>query len=236
MAMMETIGKGFNEPTERVKRLKKEIVEAMPVIETERARLVTEAFKENEGLSPIMRRAKVMEKLLNKMQVTIRDDELIVGTAAEHPRSSEIGIEFSVDWLEPEYDTLATRDNDAFIITDEAKAEMLELAKYWKGKTLSEYAMSLMTPECQACQDHAVFNVDNYKLAGVGHYVPFWEKVLEKGYSGIIDEANAEIAKLDYTQPDTIAKKQFYDAVIITYSAAINFAHRYAAKALAACS
>ena len=231
MAMMESIGKGFNEPTDRVKRLKKEIVEAMPVIETERARLVTEAFKENEGLSPIMRRARVMEKLLNKMQVAIRDDELIVGTAAEHPRSSEIGIEFSVDWLEPEYDTLATRDNDAFIITDEAKAEMLELAKYWKGKTLSEYAMSLMTPECQACQDHAVFNVDNYKLAGVGHYVPFWEKVMEKGYSGIIDEANDEIAKLDYTQPDAIAKKQFYDAVIITYSAAINFAHRYAAKA-----
>lgn len=231
MAMMETIGKGFREPTERVKRLKKEIVEAMPVIETERARLVTEAFKESEGLSPIMRRAKVMEKLLNNMQVTIRDDELIVGTAAEHPRSSEIGIEFSIDWLEPEYDTLATRDNDPFIITDEAKAEMLELAKYWKGKTLSEYAMSLMTPECQACQDHAVFNVDNYKLAGVGHYVPFWEKVLEKGYSGIIDEVNEAIEKLDYTDPDAIAKKQFYDAIIITYTAAINFGHRYADKA-----
>ncbi|MDY5607130.1 MAG: glycyl radical protein [Lentihominibacter sp.] len=229
--MMETIGKGFREPTERVKRLKKEIVEAMPVIETERARLVTEAFKESEGLSPIMRRAKVMEKLLNNMQVTIRDDELIVGTAAEHPRSSEIGIEFSIDWLEPEYDTLATRDNDPFIITDEAKAEMLELAKYWKGKTLSEYAMSLMTPECQACQDHAVFNVDNYKLAGVGHYVPFWEKVLEKGYSGIIDEVNEAIEKLDYTDPDAIAKKQFYDAIIITYTAAINFGHRYADKA-----
>lgn len=231
MAMIETIGKGFNEPTDRVKRLKKEIVEAMPVIETERARLVTEAFKESEGLSPIMRRAKIMEKLLNNMQVTIRDEELIVGTAAEHPRSSEIGIEFSVDWLEPEYDTLATRDNDPFIITDEAKAEMLELAKYWKGKTLSEYAMSLMTPECQACQDHAVFNVDNYKLAGVGHYVPFWEKVIDKGYSGIIDEVNEAIAQLDHTDPDAIAKKQFYDATIVTYTAAINFGHRYAAKA-----
>ncbi len=231
MAMIETIAKGFNEPTERVKKLKKEIVEAMPVIETERARLVTEAFKETEGLSPIMRRARVIEKLLNNMHVTIREDELLVGTAAEHPRSSEIGIEFSIDWLEPEYATLATRDNDPFIITDEAKAEMLELAKYWTGKTLSEYAMSLMTPECQSCQDHAVFNVDNYKLAGVGHYVPFWEKVIEKGYSGIIDEVNEAISKLDNSDPDSIAKKQFYDALIITYTAAINFGHRYAAKA-----
>lgn len=109
MAIGETIGKGFMEPTDRVKRLKKVIVEAMPVIETERAKLVTEAYKENEGISAIMRRAKVIEKLLNNMHVTIRDDELIVGSAAQHPRSSEVGIEFSFDWLEPEFDTIGTR-------------------------------------------------------------------------------------------------------------------------------
>lgn len=231
MAIGETIGKGFTEPTDRVKRLKKVIVEAMPVIETERAKLVTEAYKENEGLSAIMRRAKVMEKLLNNMHVTIRDDELIVGSAAQHPRSSEIGIEFSFDWLEPEFDTIGTRANDPFYISEESKKELRELAKYWEGKTLSEYAMSLMTPECQACQDHAVFNVDNYKLAGVGHYVPMYEKILAKGFSGVIDEVNEAKEKLDYSDPESISKKQFYDAVLITYTAAINLAHRYQAKA-----
>lgn len=231
MAVLETIGKGFTEPTDRVKRLKREIVDCMPVIETERARLVTEAFQENEGLSPIMKRAKVMEKLLNNMHITIRDDELLVGSAAEHPRSSEIGIEFSFDWLEPEFDTLETRDNDPFYISDEAKQELRTLAKYWEGKTLSEYAMSLMTPECQACQDHAVFNVDNYKLAGVGHYVPQYERILKKGFAGVIDEINEAKAKLDYTDASSIEKKQFYDAMLITYTAAINFAHRYQAKA-----
>lgn len=231
MAEYETIGKGFSEPTDRVKRLKREIVDSKPVIETERARLVTEAFKENEGLSPVMKRAKVIEKLLNNMQVTIRDDELLVGTAAEHPRSSEIGIEFSFDWLEPEFDTLETRDNDPFHITEEAKQELRTLAKYWEGRTLSEYAMSLMTPECQACQDHAVFNVDNYKLAGVGHYVPQYERILQRGFAGVIDDVNAAKAKLDHSDPASIEKKQFYDAMLITYTAAINFAHRYQAKA-----
>ena len=37
---------------------------------------------------------------------------------------------------------------------------------------------------------------------------------------------------MDTTDPEYIKKAQFYDAVIITYTAAINFAHRYAAKAL----
>ena len=40
------IAKGFTEPTDRVKALKKEIVEAMPVVETERAVLVTDMYKD----------------------------------------------------------------------------------------------------------------------------------------------------------------------------------------------
>ena len=52
------LAKGFTEPTERVKRLKRAIVDAVPYVESERAVLVTESYKETEGLSPIMRRAK----------------------------------------------------------------------------------------------------------------------------------------------------------------------------------
>ena len=42
------IAKGFSEPTDRVKRLKKMIVDAVPQVEAERATLVTQAYKENE--------------------------------------------------------------------------------------------------------------------------------------------------------------------------------------------
>ena len=93
------IAKGFTKPTQRVERLKKAIYDAVPVLEVERAVLLTKAYQEAEGLSPIMRRAKAMEMLLNNMHITIRDDELIVGSPPAHPRSSEIGIEYSIDWL-----------------------------------------------------------------------------------------------------------------------------------------
>lgn len=36
---------------------------------------------------------------------------------------------------------------------------------------------------------------------------------------------------MDLMDPEYIKKKNFYEAIVITYSAAINFAHRYAAKA-----
>ena len=42
------ISRGFSEPTDRVKRLKKAIVDAIPYVESERAVLVTESYKETE--------------------------------------------------------------------------------------------------------------------------------------------------------------------------------------------
>ena len=225
------IAKGFTKPTARVERLKNVIVEAMPVIESERAILVTEAYKETEHLSPILRRAKVMEKLLDNMHITIRDDELIVGALTEHPRSSELGVEFSYDWVETEFDTMATRLTDPFYISEDNKRVLRKTFSQWNGKTLSEYATSLMSQECKDCQDYAVFNVGNYLLAGVGHSVVYYEKVMKYGFRGIIKEAVEAMEKLDKSQPDYIKKEQFYKAVIITYTAAINYAQRYAEKA-----
>ncbi|MDR0923274.1 MAG: glycyl radical protein, partial [Hungatella sp.] len=225
------IAKGFTKPTARVERLKKELVEAVPVVETERAVLVTESYQETERLAPVLRRAKVVENLFNNMQITIRDEELIVGTTTEHARSSEIGIEYSYDWIEPELDTMATRDCDPFVVTEEDKHTLRQLGSYWKGKTLSEYALSLMSQECRDCQDNAVFNAGNYLYAGVGHSVVFYEKVIKIGFSGIIKEVLEAMDKLDRNHPDSIKKEQFYKALLITYTAAINHAHRYAKKA-----
>ena len=233
MVVNETkmIEKGFTKPTARVERLKKVMVEAMPVVETERAVLVTEAYRETEDLSPILRRAKVNEKLFNNMHITIRDDELIVGAAAEHPRSSEVGIEFSFDWIEPEFDTMADRANDPFYISEDSKKILRELAEYWRGKTVCEYSLSLMSQHCKDCQDNAVFNVGNYLYGGIGHTVVFYEKVLKIGFKGILKEVLEAMEKLDLTNPAAIKQEQFYQALLITYTAAINHAHRYSKKA-----
>ncbi len=225
------IAKGFTKPTARVERLKKEQVEAVPVVEVERALLVTESYQDTEHMAPVLRRAKVVENLFNNMQITIRDDELIVGTTTEHSRSSELGIEYSYDWIEPELDTMATRDCDPFIISEDRKKILRELGSYWKGKTLSEYALSLMSPENRDCQECAVFNAGNYLYAGVGHSVVFYEKVVQVGFSGIIKEVLEAMENLDRNQPESIKKEQFYKALLITYTAAINHAHRYAKKA-----
>ncbi len=225
------LAKGFTEPTERVKRLKRAIVEAVPYVESERAVLVTESYKETEGLSPIMRRAKAAEKIFKNLPVTIREDELIVGAITKNIRSTEICPEFSYEWVEKEFETMGTRMADPFQIPKETASELKEAFRYWEGKTTSALAESYMSQETKDCISNGVFTVGNYFYGGVGHVCVDYGKVLKIGFTGIIRQVMEAMAKLDTSDPEYIKKKNFYEALIITYTAAIQFAHRYAAKA-----
>lgn len=225
------IARGFTEPTERVKKLKKAIVDAVPYVESERAVLVTESYKETEGLSPIMRRAKAAEKIFNNLPVTIHDNELIVGAITKNLRSTEICPEFSYDWVEKEFETMGTRMADPFQIPKETANELREAFKYWEGKTTSALADSYMSQETKDCIANGVFTVGNYFYGGVGHVCADYGKVLAIGFTGIIKLVIEAMERLDNWDPEYIKKKNFYEAVVITYTAATNFAHRYAAKA-----
>ncbi|MGL5435585.1 MAG: glycyl radical protein [Lachnospiraceae bacterium] len=225
------LAKGFTDPTERVKRLKKAIVDAIPYVESERAVLVTESYKETEGLSPIMRRAKAAERIFNNLPVTIHPDELVVGAITKNLRSTEICPEFSYDWVEKEFETMGTRIADPFQIPKDTAAELHEAFKYWEGKTTSALADSYMSQDTKDCIANGVFTVGNYFYGGVGHVCVDYGKVLDIGFSGIIRQVIQVMEKLDTSDPEYIKKRNFYEAVVITYTAAINFAHRYAAKA-----
>lgn len=227
------IAKGFLEPTERVKRLKRMIIDATPYVESERAVLVTESYKETEGLSPILRRAKAVEKIFNNLPITIREDELVVGAITKNPRSTEICPEFSYDWVAKEFETMGTRIADPFQIPKETAKELEEAFKYWEGKTTSSLADSYMSKEAKDSIANGVFTVGNYFYGGVGHVCVDYGKILKKGFKGVIAEVVEAMSKMDKKDPDYIKKQQFYNAVIISYTAAINFAHRYADKARA---
>ncbi|TDN54184.1 cobalamin-independent glycerol dehydratase large subunit [Buttiauxella sp. JUb87] len=223
--------KGFSNPTDRVVRLKNMILQAKPYVESERAVLATEAYKESEQLPAIMRRAKVVEKIFNELPVTIRPDELIVGAVTINPRSTEICPEFSYDWVEKEFDTMEHRVADPFIIPKKTAQDLHEAFKYWPGKTTSSLAASYMSESTKESMAGGVFTVGNYFYGGVGHVSVDYGKVLKIGFRGIINEVTRALEALDRSEPWYIKKEQFYRAVIISYNAAINFAHRYAQEA-----
>ena len=214
--------------TARISRLVDKLFEKMPEIEPARAVLVTESYKETENEPVIIRRAKAFEHILEHIPIVIRDDELIVGSTTIAPRGCQTYPEFSFEWLEAEFDTVQNRTADPFSITEETKNKLREAHKYWKGKTTSELAAAYMTDETLRAIDHNIFTPGNYFYNGVGHVTVKYEKVLEIGYEGIIEEVQNEWKKYGPGDEDYVKRSHFYEAVIISCRAVINYARRYA--------
>lgn len=226
--MIHNLDIGPVEKSPRIDRLIDNLYRDLPKVESERAVLVTESYKKTEALPIILRRAKALEHILKNMTIVIRDEELIVGNLTTAPRSTSIFPEFSNKWLLDEFSTLEQRTGDPFTIDPADQKALEEIIPYWDGKTVNELATELMFEDTKTAMDHNVFTVGNYYFNGVGHIGVDYEKVLKKGFSGIISEAQDALNRLDKTLPEATEKGHFLEAVIISCSAAIDFAHRFA--------
>jgi len=214
--------------SDRIKRLVDHLYAKMPEIEAARAELITESFKQTEGLPIVMRKALSFKHILENLPIIIRPEELIVGSTTIAPRGCQTYPEFSFEWLEPEFDTVATRAADPFYISKDTANRITEANKYWKGKTTSELATSYMTKETLRAMKHNFFTPGNYFYNGVGHTTVQYWKVLEIGLDGIIAEAAAERSKCKPGDANFAQKNTFLESVIVACGAVIAYAERYA--------
>ena len=213
--------------TDRINFLVDHLYAKMPEIESARAILLTESYKQTEDQPIITRRAKAFAHILENIPILIRDQELVVGSSTIAPRGCQTYPEFSYEWLEAEFDTVETRSADPFYISEKTKRQLKEVHPYWKGKTTSELATSYMAPEAIRAIEHNIFTPGNYFYNGVGHVTVQYEKVLAVGYKGIIEEAESEMAKLSPGDSDYATRSRFLEAVILSCSAVITYAKRY---------
>ena len=212
---------------DRIARLKDDLFKKMPEIESARARLITESYRMTEGEPMITRRAKAFLHILQNIPIIIRDEELVVGSTTLAPRGCQTYPEFSYEWLEAEFDTVATRSADPFYISEDAKREIAEADKYWKGKTTSELATSYMSPEAIRAIDHNIFTPGNYFYNGVGHVTVHYDWILAVGFKGIAAKAKKALEEADFGDADYAKRSHFLNAVILSCEAAIIYAERY---------
>ena len=214
--------------TDRIDRLVSHLFARMPEIESARARLITESYRTTEQEPVIIRRAKAFVHVLEHIPIIIWEDELVVGSSTIAPRGCQTYPEFSYEWLEAEFDTVASRSADPFYISEEAKREIREADRYWKGKTTSELATSYMAPETLTAMEHNMFTPGNYFYNGVGHVTVQYEKVLAIGMEGIRAEAEGLLAQCRVGDGDYARKSRFLQAVILSCNGVIAYAERYA--------
>ena len=216
----------------RIPALIERMYAKMPVIEGARARLITESYKETEGLPLVLRRAKAFEHILKNIPIVIREGELIVGSSTIAPRGCQTYPEYSFEWLEAEFETVEKRSADPFYISDETKAELKAANAYWKGKTSSDLALSYMSKEAKDGIDHNIFTPGNYFYNGVGHVTVKYEEVLAHGFEGYLDRIAKERETMHVGDANYCKKSNLLTAMEISCNAVIHYANRYAKLAL----
>lgn len=222
--------------TSRIDALKERFYNDKMYVDTQRALIVTQVYKETEDEPVVIRRAKALERVLNEIEVVIYPNELIVGSQnGSSPRSANVFPEMATYWIEKELDDFETRPQDKFIVTDKAKEELKSIFPYWKGKTLLDHMRKVMPKDTLKQIDFenpAIFGWCAYSN-GIGHICQDHERMIKTGFLNLKKQAQEQLENLDLTIPENIEKENFLRAEIIVCNAAANFGKRYAKKARA---
>lgn len=217
---------------DRVTRLRTLSLDTVPSLSIERARLVTQAYKENEGKVPIpILRALTFKKLMEEKEIFIGDDELIVGERGPSPKSTPTFPELCCHSIE-DFDVINSREKTFFTVDDKAKKiQEKEIIPFWQERAMRHKIFEEMTPEWKACYEAGIFT-EFMEQRAPGHTVADG-KIYKKGFLDFKKDISTAIDGLDFlNDPEACDKKDELRAMDICCDAIIVYAMRHAEKAL----
>lgn len=221
----------FGRLTERMKEFREEVLDEKPYIDAQRAILATLAYKENLNQPRVMVRAKMLEKVLDHMSIYIEDKSLLAGNQATKNRNAPIFPEYTMEFVMKELDQFEKRDGDVFYITEKTKEQLREIAPFWQNNNLRARGEALLPEEVRVFMETGVFGMEGKLNAGDAHLAVNYERILKDGLRGYEKRVKEYKATLDLTDPESIDKYCFNNAVLIVLEAVRNFANRYSVLA-----
>lgn len=217
----------------RLAAMREQVINAPQEISLVRAMAITEAVRLNPGVPRSIQFALGLKNALAQLPISISDDERIVGSSTEKFKGAMLYPELKSDFLGKELDNFAEREKDRFVISDFEKQQIRdEILSFWNGKS----GYDLMTP---MLDEDTAFNARNIAIVIMPNFMGAnllthinYDKVLSKGFNGIIQEARMTMENLAPSDPELEEKKVFYQSIIMSMEAVTNYAVRYSKLAL----
>jgi len=211
---------------DRVDRLRERFLRGQREVCVERARYLTESYRQTEGQPAVLRQARALEHILGHISVRIEPDELLVGNVTGKPLGAGIYPEGVAGRILGELPNLARRDCNTFVMAPDDERELVEsILPYWRGKTIEERARELWSAEVTASFEKVAPFIFT-EIAGIGHMLVNHQRVLERGLVSTIEEAGRK-----RQEARDKAQRDFYEAAEIAGRAVISWANRYADEA-----
>ena len=216
----------------RISRLREQSFNARPCISAERALLVTEFYKENEGkFSVPVLRALNFKNLCEKKAIYIGDDELIVGERGPYPKAVPTFPELTCHSL-ADLKVLNSRDMTRYAVADEDLQVYAEtVVPYWHGRSMRERVFGRVPDEWKRAYTAGTFT-EFMEQRAPGH-TTLDGMIYRKGMLDYKADIADGLEGLDYlNDPEAADKAEELRAMDIACEAVILFAERHAQLAL----
>jgi formate C-acetyltransferase len=216
----------------RISRLREQSFNAQPCISAERALLVTEFYKENEGKYSVpVLRALNYKNLCEKKTIYIGEDELIVGERGPYPKAVCTFPELTCH-SEEDLKILDSRDMTRYAVADDALQTYADVViPYWEGRTMRERVFSHVPEEWKRAYSAGTFT-EFMEQRAPGH-TTLDGMIYGKGMLDFKADIADNLNRLDYlNDPQAADKAEELKAMEIACDAAVVFAERHADLAL----
>ncbi len=211
---------------DRVDRLRERFLRGQREVCVERARYLTESYRETEGQPAVLRQTRALAHILDRIGVRIEEDELLVGNVTGKRLGAGVYPEGIAGRILGELPNLGQRDCNTFAITADEERELVDdILPYWRGKTIEDRAREVWSPEVTASFEKVAPFILT-EIAGIGHMLVNHERVLERGLLSVVEEAGEK-----REEATDKAQRDFYEAAETAGRAVISWANRYADEA-----
>jgi len=218
--------------TERIENLRTQSREARPTLDVERAKLLTEFYK-NElptNVAPPIARALAFKYILEHKEICINEGELIVGERGPRPKATPTYPEICCHSLE-DLKILHSRKKINFHVSEKTREIYeQEIIPFWQGRSIRDKIFAEMDQEWLDAYDAGIFT-EFLEQRAPGHTVSD-NKIFKKGFLDFKEQIKERLGRLDFfNDPKALAKRDQLKAMLIAADAIIAFAQRYAQKA-----
>ncbi len=236
----------FRPVTERIARMRDLIRNRVIQLDSERAMIVTEAFKNCINLVPTIRRPTILKAVASKVTLRVEDDDVLVGNRGRYfssnvcyPENNE-GTGWAVDavrsgeWTLRDdglYHNPETDDLRLSAAIDDVEA-IESIQDFWKYKTFDcigdGWAPAGIDELSRVgATKHSVF-MKHLIGCRPGHLIAGFSKIINVGYGAIRKQAQDWLdGHFGNVMGDDVKKCLFYSSAVIACDAAILFVRRY---------
>jgi formate C-acetyltransferase len=216
--------------TERVERLRRESLVTKPWLSIERARLLTEFYRQAPAESTSVVRALAFQYIMERKKIHIGPGELIVGERGEGPKGTPNYPELCCHTLQ-DLEILNTREKISYSVSEEAfRVQRDEVIPFWAGRSMRDRMFRLMTPEWKDAYEAGIYT-EFMEQRAPGHTV-LGDVIYRKGLLDLKTEIEERLAGLDFLN-DAAAydQQQELRAMAIAIDGVVRFAERHAEEA-----